>query len=262
MAALECDRNFDDLAMRFRRNVYGSLKGQVRLAVLERDFRENIPQFLTDSSGLSIADIGAGQAQFSAMLSRFGAKIVLNDISAEMLQLARETFNELKAHEQQVKIIQCLLQTLADTLGEHKFDLVLCHAVLEWMAQPRSLFEHLRELIKPGGFLSITFYNKNGLEFKNLLRTNFTFDAENFRSFRGSLTPWNPQSPLGVLNELENHGFSVLVKSGIRVFHDYILDPEQRNSDAHGLIQKELEYSQKEPFWQMARYIHFLCRYE
>ena len=38
------DRNFDDLAPRFKRNVYGGLKGELRLRVLQRDFDEFIPQ--------------------------------------------------------------------------------------------------------------------------------------------------------------------------------------------------------------------------
>ncbi|SMF41421.1 S-adenosylmethionine-dependent methyltransferase [Alteromonadaceae bacterium Bs31] len=259
MAALECDRNFDDLAMRFRRNIYGSLKGQIRLGVLERDFREHIPHFLADSSGLTIADIGAGQAQFSHLLAQYGASVVLNDISEQMLQLAKDNFVQ---DEARLKIIQCPLQMLSSTLSEAKFDLVLCHAVIEWMAQPFTLFKYLRELLKPGAYLSFTFYNMNGLEYKNLLRTNYKFDADNFRSFRGSLTPWHPQKPEVMLEHLEAHGFKTLVKSGIRVFHDYILDPEQRKREPEQVFAKELEYSQKEPFWQLARYIHYLCRYE
>ena len=40
------DRNFDDLAGRFKKNIYGGLKGAVRLAVLQRDFRNTSPMSL------------------------------------------------------------------------------------------------------------------------------------------------------------------------------------------------------------------------
>ena len=38
------DRNFDDLIGKFKRNIYATLKGQIRLAVLKRDL-----QFLHDA---------------------------------------------------------------------------------------------------------------------------------------------------------------------------------------------------------------------
>ena len=38
--AMKADRNFDDLAPRFQRKVYGGIKGQIRLAVLEKDLTD------------------------------------------------------------------------------------------------------------------------------------------------------------------------------------------------------------------------------
>ncbi|WP_075184626.1 methyltransferase domain-containing protein [Teredinibacter haidensis] len=268
----QVDRNFDDLAMRFRRNVYGSLKGSVRLKVLERDFQQFIPEYLSDSGNKCVLDVAAGEALFSSRLATHGCELVINDISTEMLNLARASIDrEVDVHGEEyrkrIAIVQSPMQQLDSVLADEglpeKYDLVLCHALLEWMAEPHTLVKKLTGLIKPGGYLSLTFYNMNGLAFKNLLRTNYhKFDIDNFTAFRGSLTPTHPQNPEHICEQLNDEGFSLLCKSGIRVFHDYILDPEQRNRDPEGLIQKELEYSRREPFWQMARYIHYLCRYD
>jgi len=38
------EHNFDDLAPRFARNIYSSMKGEIRLAVLKRDFQEFLPE--------------------------------------------------------------------------------------------------------------------------------------------------------------------------------------------------------------------------
>ncbi len=59
----------------------------------------------------------------------------------------------------------------ADALGD--FDLVLCHAVLEWLAQPQQALHKLFGLIRPGGHLSLMFYNRDALIFRNLIRGNW-----------------------------------------------------------------------------------------
>jgi S-adenosylmethionine-dependent methyltransferase len=53
------DRNFDDLADKFERKVYGGLKGDIRLAVIWRDLLSPVPQ-ISHGSHLRILDIGAG----------------------------------------------------------------------------------------------------------------------------------------------------------------------------------------------------------
>jgi len=268
----ECDRNFDGLAARFRRNVYGSLKGKIRLSVLERDFKEFIPQYFENSDGRSVLDVAAGEALFSSRLHSYGCSLVVNDVSTEMLKFARENFQQGEMGQnanarKSVAIVQCAMQDLENTLPNlnlpGKYDLVLCHALMEWMAKPQTLIPYLKQRVTKGGHLSLTFYNINGLAFKNLLRTNFhKFDIEDFSAFRGSLTPAHPQTPSVVLQQLVNEGFTVLCKSGIRTFHDYILNPVDRNREPEALLKKELDYSRREPFWQMARYIHYLCRYD
>ena len=40
------DRNFDDLAERFAKKVYGGLKGDIRLAIIWRDLQQKIPELM------------------------------------------------------------------------------------------------------------------------------------------------------------------------------------------------------------------------
>lgn len=80
----EKDRNFDDLTHRFARNIYQTPKGQLRLAVLERDFGV-IPK----APALEVMDVGAGQGQFGLWLAAQGHDVTLVDVSAEMLAKAK-----------------------------------------------------------------------------------------------------------------------------------------------------------------------------
>lgn len=267
------DRNFDDLALRFRRNVYDRLKGDIRLAVLRRDFAETIPALavLMDQEvagggspeavkqPLHILDAGGGQGQFSLTLAQHGHRLDLCDISVNMLALAEENI-AAAGLARQVALHHSSIQNYCAGHQGH-YDLVLCHAVLEWVVEPEMLLDHLLAALKPGGFLSLTFYNVNGMVMKNLLRTNFKkVLAEDYRGYRGSLTPTYPLQPQQVYGWLAERGLPLLCHSGIRCFHDYILDPAQRTADPASQLDLELRLSREEPFRSLGRYIHTLTR--
>lgn len=250
------DRNFDDLAQRFQRNVYASLKGSIRLGVLQRDFEEFLP---LANDALSILDAGGGQGQMSAYFAQQGHEVLLCDISGEMLAMAERNLAEAGLLER-VMIRQQSIQELIG--GEQRlFDLVVCHAVLEWVAEPEALLATLAAALKPGGILSLTYYNLNGLVYKNLLRNNFKkIRRKNWQGYRGSLTPSNPLRPEVVNRWLGELQLETLCESGIRVFHDYILEPEERNRDPAGVLEMELKHSRVMPFTHLGRYIHVLCQ--
>ncbi len=260
------DRNFDDLAKRFQKNIYGGLKGDIRLAVLERDFCECFPWVpfgkTKSAKSLRVLDAGGGQGQFSLQFAKAGHSVVICDISAEMLKLAElEVAREnLQSH---VKLIHCAIQDIAQYLpeDEQRFDVVLCHAVMEWVADPEELLGNLMERVKHSGFLSLTFYNLHSLIYKNLLRTNFKkIQQRDFGGSRGSLTPTHPLYPEQVFEWLEALPISRLATSGIRVFHDYIFNEEHRERDPKSVLELELEFSRKPPYQLLGRYIHVLAQ--
>lgn len=261
------DRNFDDLARRFKKNIYGGLKGEIRLAVLERDFREHFAfvPFGESSSAkpLRILDAGGGQGQFSLQFARAGHSVVICDISAEMLKLAEQEVEQQQLQDK-VRLVHCAIQDITQHLPsdeETQFDVVLCHAVMEWVANPPELLAHLIELVKPQGYLSLTFYNLHSLIYKNLLRTNFKkIQEQDYGGSRGSLTPINPLYPEQVFGWLDQLPIKRLATSGIRVFHDYIFNEEHRERDPQSVVQLELALSRKQPYQLLGRYIHVLSQ--
>lgn len=257
------DRNFDDLAARFQRNVYGGLKGRIRLAVLQRDFARhwNHAPFVPrnpDQRPLKILDAGGGQGHFSMQFSQAGHDLLLCDISERMLELAKEQAAEAGVADA-VSFLHCPIQSLSTQVGLHAFDLVLCHAVLEWVVDPRQLLTTLASLVKPGGYLSITFYNVHAMAYKNLLRGNFSKVKEHdYGGFRGSLTPINPLRPETVHGWLAELPLRTVCTSGIRVFHDNILDKSVREQDPEQILEMELMLSTQDPYRALGRYQHVL----
>lgn len=271
------DRNFDDLAHRFKRNVYDRLKGDIRLAVLQRDLEAHIPdsiRFLdeggeekeaTASTGLAqgralnILDAGGGQGQFSLSLAAQGHQITICDISSEMLNLAKANADQLGVIDR----VTFIHGSIQEHCQAHKsqYDLVLCHAVLEWVIEPQVLLQALVAASKEGGYLSLTYYNVNSIKMKNLLRTNFKKVLEDdYQGFRGSLTPTFPRQPEQVNDWLLQLPLDKQCESGIRCFHDYILEPDHRMIEPEQQLELELRFSRQEPWRSLARYIHVLSK--
>ncbi len=268
----EGDRNFDDLAHRFKRNVYDRLKGDIRLAVLKRDLQQWLPEafHFDDAVGshdgvssalkpLKILDAGGGQAQFSCLLAEQGHQVTVCDISSEMLSLARDNAAHLQVEDR----MTFHLTSIQDFCAEHPrcFDLILCHAVVEWVVEPQLLLEGLVRSLKNDGHLSLTYYNVNGIKMKNLLRANFQkILEEDYQGYRGSLTPTFPRQPEDVHQWLAALPLELLAESGIRCFHDYILEPDQRVLEPEKQLELELRFSQQEPWRSLGRYIHVFSR--
>lgn len=253
------DRNFDDLAERFAKKVYGGLKGDIRLAVIWRDLEQKIPELMqaNGQQPLRVLDLGGGLGQISLKLAEQGHTVVFNDISAVMVKEAQQRAEDAGISGQfqwQVGPYQALN---AQALG--KFDLILCHAVLEWLEKPAQMFTHLEDFCHEYSGLSLCFYNPASKIYRNLMHGNFNMLSQDtaYRSNKGSLTPNNPSEPDEVKQWLIEHDFKLEHVSGLRVFHDYALDKRGGNKNPEDVLVMELKYSQQEPFKWLGRYLHF-----
>jgi S-adenosylmethionine-dependent methyltransferase len=252
------DRNFDDLLGRFNKNIYQSAKGKIRLAMLESDLNELIP-FIQQEHKYSILDAGCGTAEIAYLLASKNTEMVLSDISVKMLQQARNVFNEALP-EVPVNFIHAPIQELPGKLDQ-RFDLVLCHAVLEWMEHPKEAVETLVNFIEPGGYLSLMFFNHNSLVMRQMLNGNLKkLKSENFQDKKTTLTPISPLEPETVYQWLKHEGLSILRKTGIRVMYDYMAGNVRSKRAYEDILEMEKRYSGQEPFRSLGRYIHVVCQ--
>ncbi len=251
------DRNFDDLAGRFIKNIYGSDKGEIRLHILWRDLQQSLLPLLPPQA--RILDAGSGLGQLSQRLGKLGHQLSLCEISQDLLMSAKDRF-ATESPELSVEFLHCAIQELPSKING-QFDVVLCHAVLEWLAHPRETLTELLQHLKPGGYLSLAFYNKHSLVYRNLLRGNFRkIIDENWRGDPGSLTPIHAFQPDEVLAWLHDWGYEIVIHSGIRVFSDYIDTDKKRLVTLNDILDMELRFSRVEPYRSLGRYIHLLAR--
>ena len=275
------DRSFDEVADHFEKKVYGGLKGEIRLAVLRRDIFEYVNETSqTLGRPLRILDVGAGLAQIALELVTQGHNVVINDISANMLAKAQASFEQLTADADDYEVDSfgditwwvCPYQQLShelssETLSQEseKFDLILCHALLEWLAEPKEIMNFFDSQLTLTGALSLCFYNPASFEYRNLIMGNFNlldsllgddgYKADN----KKSLTPNYPVAKLEVERWLSNHHYNIVLESGLRVFHDYAPLKRGGHNLPEEVVRMELRYSRQEPFKRLGRYLHILA---
>jgi S-adenosylmethionine-dependent methyltransferase len=245
------DRHFDELALRFAEKIYGGAKGAIRLAVLQADLAELLPQ-----RPLRVLDIGAGLGHMALWLAEQGHAVTLAEPAAPMLDGARQRF---AAAGQSATFVQAPWQALTEHLHE-PYDLVLCHAVLEWLAEPAAILPVLHRLTAADGWLSLAFYNQDALIYRNLLKGHFRkLRTQQFAGEGQSLTPQRPLNPRELAAQLDAW-WRVEQRSGVRVFHDYMPAEFQAKADVAALIDMELAYRRHPAFAGLGRYLHWMCR--
>ena len=246
------DRNFDDIADHFAKKVYGGLKGQIRLTILEHDLSTHLP----NDRPLKMLDVGAGLAQLSLNLAKHH-DVIINDISQTMINKAKIRADELGVAP---KFIVCPYQLLHEHLNGQKFDVILCHAVLEWLSNPNQIMGFFDEYLADNGILSLCFYNPASKIYRNLVMGNFYQLSAPKPADNKSLTPNNPVAYQDVERWLLEQNYTLLCQSGIRVFSDYAPLKRGGLNNPDDVIAMELKYSQTHPFWQMGRYLHILAK--
>ncbi|MEQ5801277.1 methyltransferase domain-containing protein [Halomonas sp. H10-9-1] len=251
------DRHFDGLADKFAASLYGGARGELRLALLDR----LLPEVL-DLAGQPVLDVGGGLGQLAAWFAGRGHAVTLAEPSLEMLAHAREALLATSG-EREVTFLPVPLQALPEQ-ARGPWSLIACHAVLEWLGDPRAALATLAGLLAPGGQLSLMVFNRDALRFSNVIKGNLEkalADRLEGKGLRRRLTPISPLTHAQVMAWCDELGLEVRAVAGVRVFHDYLRQPPDRDDERERLLELEWRYCRAEPHWRLGRYLlHTLVR--
>lgn len=167
-----------------------------------------IESLIENGEGKTALDLGIGTGLFTQILRDKGFRVIGVDISEEMLKIAKRRGFEVIKHD------------LNDPLpfDSNSFDFVFSMTSIEFLKDPKPLFNETKRVLKDGGkFLLITlnslslwalkrriegFYNKNNLFNKgkfyspNSLKNFFIEGWEILRcESKTFIPPWNPIFP-------------------------------------------------------------------
>lgn len=251
--------SFDGLGSTFLHNIYGSSKGRIRTDLIGEDL-DFILELMKDRGSLSVLDLGCGTGFFSSRLAALGHHADLCDVSEEMIAEA-EKFAAAQHTQQNMNFFCASAFELPCQITGRTYDLILCHAVMEWVEDQRKLLEIIKSRLSPGGELSLLVYNRDALLYQSLIVGNFNYISCNFQSkHRQKLTPKYPVEPAELEHTLQELGFTIQRKTGIRVFHDYVRDKKIQTEKFDEILKYEKNYARDPRFINLGRYIHYICR--
>lgn len=249
------DRNFDSLATRLENKIYGTEKGIIRFELLKEDILEFCTGFRTGK--WRILDAGGGTGRFSRFCASFGHQVVLCDISTEMLKTA-QLENRKRGMHKQINLIQRDITAISSSeFG--KFDLVLLHGVAEWMEDPASAIRHCSGLVRENGFFSLLVYNTNKYLLKRGLNGRL-LTQDKKRGNQRKLTPTGRMTPQEAGNILKEKNGEILIRSGIRVFNNFLKTIEPLAISTEEWLEQERLYYRKEPFASLGEHSHLIWK--
>nr|WP_136252422.1 methyltransferase domain-containing protein [Ningiella ruwaisensis] len=244
--------NFDGIANKFDQNIYGTTKGRLRHLLLLHYLNDEIEA----DKPLDVLDAGAGTGMMSLAFAEKGHKLHLLDVSAEALEIAKSRLSAFAAVNFELADVDAFKS------NAFSFDMVLCHAVLEWLDEPLRALDILISKLKPNGVLSLSFFNQDAMLFNNAIYGNFDYIAKGMK-VRNTvrLNPHNPQKPADILAFLEQRtDIKIELSAGIRCFHDYMRDISQQSSGFEQILALEKQYGKQAPFKFIGKYFYIKAR--
>jgi len=237
--------SFDGIANKFDKNIYGTSKGQLRHALLKHYLADE----LNTGHKMRVLDAGGGTGMMSREFAQNGHLVTLMDVSAESIAIAKERLSDFP----DTRFICSDISAVSE-----QFDLIICHALLEWLEQPLLVINKLIEQLLPEGVLSLSFFNHDAMLFNNAIYGNFDYIQKGMKVRNEvRLNPHNPQSPQRVLEALQSKKDIIITHTaGIRCFHDYMRDTSMQSSHFEDILSLEKEYGSKAPFMWLGKYFY------
>ncbi len=151
-------RRFDKGALAFSEYLRSPI-GRIRLDLTWAQLRAHLP-----TRRLDVLDVGAGTGDLAMRLAHAGHVVTMVDPSAQLLKISEDNAHALLAPDAVKRIhrVQGTVEELPKLWPNKTFDLVLCHCVVEYIADETVVFRNLDLLTKDEGFLSIVVPNHEG----------------------------------------------------------------------------------------------------
>ncbi|MDX6372044.1 MAG: hypothetical protein QOD98_1032 [Nocardioidaceae bacterium] len=213
---------------------------------------------LLDQPGLDVLDIGGGTGGFAVRVAGLGHRVTVVDPSPDALAaLAR------RAREDGVEVAgqQGDLDALLELVGPAGADVVLCHGVLEVVDDPAAALATIREVLRPGGRLSLLVAQRHAAVIARAMAGHVAQALALLDDPGATGRTGRRFTADEVTTLLADAGFEVGSVHGVRVFADLVpgalLDLEPGTTAA--LLELERAVSDRVEYLPLATQLHLLA---
>ena len=207
---------------------------------------------LKDIKGKRVLDFGSG----------FG--LVSNHLAQENQVLAVEPNEEMVALRPQNHPYQQLVGSLdqLESFEDASFDVILCHNVLEYVENRKSVLKAFIRLLKPGGLLSIVKHNEVGRVLQTVVFENDTQKALDLLAGQDLETHSMGLAQAYDLDAVvENLALEIKDYQGIRVFYA-LQDNRFKGQEGwrESMLKMELAVCQESPYRDISFFQHYTLK--
>ncbi len=243
-------------------------RGWLRQESAYRNLLELVPWLAENSTasaaGRRVLDVGGGGGGLAVRLAALGHPVTLLDPSPRMLELAQGRIAELPiALRDRVTTTLGTIEDL-ETLVPASFDLVVCHHVLEYVADAAHAVGALSARLRPGGILSLLCTNRLA-EPLRLMQVSprppavgQALDTRSFPTdtFGGRRVQYSPSELRSMFRQA---GLEVLHERGIIPLTGSAANAEIRAGDEAEWLQLEVRTGRQQEYVGTARYVQLLA---
>ena len=228
---------------------------KLKIEIGLNNLRKHIP-----AGPLRILDAGGGSGMDAIPLAREGHSIDLVDYSQEMLKAAKANA-EREGLADKFQFHNADATQLDQAFPHPQFDVVICHNVLQYVADVPKLLSMLSAVLLPGGILSLISPNRYCIPYatafleKDLEKALGQIGAHTYqnRMFHATVTEYSAEEMRAMLPAA---GLAFGAGYGIRCLSDYWGDNETKSNPEVWEKIRNLEYelTDKYPYTLLARF--------
>ncbi|MFB1044532.1 class I SAM-dependent methyltransferase [Streptomyces chrestomyceticus] len=241
-----------------------SLRNTVRQELVARQLEEQIAARFPVGQRLRVLDVGAGQGTQALRLARAGHKVTGLESDPAMLAAARTALAEEPAGiQERMELIEGDGRDTGVHFLPGAFDVVLCHGVLMYVAEPDPMLAGLARVLAPGGLLSLVVRNADALAMRPGLAGDWdgalgAFDTAEYVNRIGLTARADRLAALTAT--LDGIGAPLETWYGVRVFTDLAADdaPLPADGELERLLAAESRAGRTDPYRAVAALLH-LC---
>ena len=239
--------------------------GRIRYRVVQHNLRYHLRYSLNEYP-MRILDAGGGNGRDSLPFAAEGHEVTLVDSSNEMLAQARSTAQE-QGLQDRFQTIHADIRDLPRLFPSPTFDLVLCHNVIQYTADPIACLSKVIAPLTLGGRLSLISLNRYSEAYHAAFLRNDLEEALaklDARSLPSTLfsTDMKVYGSDEIINLLPQVGLSLEGQYGVRCLFDYWGDNAKKSDpETYDKLEKlEIALSSRFPYKLLARAFHLIAR--
>jgi SAM-dependent methyltransferase len=211
-----------------------------------------------------VLDIGCGQGTQALRLARRGYHVTGLDASGELLaRFESDLAAEPAEVRDRVRLERGHAQDAAERYRASPFEIVLCHGVLMYFADPDPVLAAIAEVTSPGGMACLLVRNGDALAMRPGLFGDWSTCAESFSSgtYLNRMGIRARADRLADLTaRLAAAGLAVTSWYGVRVFTDTAPDDAPVPDDVDELLACEEQAGRTDPYRGVAALLHVIAR--